>query len=113
MKLTKAMVAIGLSRSVADAQRLVKQGAVWVGGCAPPCNPRQEPFLKCFCGGWRKITNPAERVETGEKVRVSSGNWRLVNRTDGRPGWDQLPGIGEVPDEGCASEADTVGCAGP
>ena len=68
-----------MARSGAEAQRLIKQGAVYAGGCIPPCNARNLPY-KCVCKGWRRVTNPAEDVMSGDVVRVGDGNWRLLKR---------------------------------
>ena len=95
MKLSKALVETEMARSGAEAQRLVKQGGVLVGGCIPPCNMRQSPY-KCTCGGWRKIVNPVEDVQTGEVMRVGDGSWRLLSR-EGAQGFDQIRGIAWVP----------------
>lgn len=96
MKLAKALTELKMARSGAEAQRLIKQGAVLVGGCVPPCNARLAPF-KCVCDGWRKITNPTEEVKPGEVVRVGDGNWRLL-KAEGSSKFDQIPGIGWVPE---------------
>jgi hypothetical protein len=96
MKLSKALVETKMARSGAEAQRLVKQGAVLVGGCIPPCNPRKEPYNKCTCGGWKKITNPVEDVNSGEVMRIGDGSWRLPKKESAQ-GFDQVPGIAWVP----------------
>lgn len=95
MKISKALVELGLARSGGEANRLTKQGAVQVGGCASDCT-----FFstgRCTCGGWKKVLNPVEDVEEGIVVKVSSGFWRCLPRIDGRQGFDQLPGVGKVP----------------
>lgn len=97
MKLAKALVALGMARSGAEAQRLVKEGAVLAGGCIPPCNARLPPY-KCVCAGWAKVTNPAQDVAAGVVLRVKDGNYRLLKR-DGSQGFDTIPGIGWVPDD--------------
>jgi hypothetical protein len=96
MKLAKALVETGMARSGAEAQRLVKQGAIIVGGCISPCNPRKAPYNPCTCGGWRKITNPAEEVKGGEVMRIGCGNWRLLKK-EGSQGFDQVQGIAYAP----------------
>jgi predicted rRNA methylase YqxC with S4 and FtsJ domains len=96
MRLGKVLTETGLARSGSEATRLIKQGAVTVGGCDPNCT-----FFdtgKCSCGGWRKVTNPLEEVESGLAVKVGDGNWRMMNRLDvGGAGWDQVKGIAQVP----------------
>jgi predicted rRNA methylase YqxC with S4 and FtsJ domains len=98
MKLAKALTALKIARSGSEAQRLIKQGAVLVGGCIPPCNGRMPPY-KCTCNGWRKVTSPTEDIPAGQVVRISDGNWRLMNRLDNTSGFDQVPGIGWVPED--------------
>lgn len=98
MKLVKALVLLDMARSGAEANRLVKQGSVWFGGCIPPCNARVFPY-KCTCDGWKKSTNPIEEVSAGQVIRIKDGSWRLLNRIDGQQGFDQVVGIGRVPDE--------------
>ena len=97
MKLAKALVELKMARSGAEAQRLVKQGAVLVGGCIPPCNARLAPYV-CTCNGWKKITNPVEDIAPGTVVRIGTGTWRLLQR-DGKQGFDAVPGIGWVPEK--------------
>jgi hypothetical protein len=58
---------------------------------------------KCVCNGWKKATNPTEDLEAGTVVRVKDGSWRLLVR-EGATGstgtvYDQVPGIGWVPEE--------------
>jgi hypothetical protein len=114
MKLSKALTETGMARSGAEAQRLVKQGAVLVGGCIPPCNMRRccgdneeshlgEPCplpvsmqFKCTCENWRKVTNPIEEIDSGEVMRIGDGGWRLLKR-EGVTGFDQVPGIARFP----------------
>ena len=36
MKVVKALVELGMARSGAEAQRMVKEGMVWAGGCIHP-----------------------------------------------------------------------------
>lgn len=98
MKLAKALTALRVARTGAEAQRLIKQGAIWVGGCIPPCNARLPPY-KCVCNGWRKVLNPAEDVPAGQVVRIKDGNYRLMNRLDGQSGSDQVPSIGWIPED--------------
>lgn len=93
MKLAKALVALNMARTGGEAQRLVKQGSILVGGCIPPCNARLHPYT-CNCGGWRKVTNPTEEIKPDEVIRIGSGNWRFV-KDDKK--FDQLPGIGWCP----------------
>lgn len=88
-----------MARSGAEANRLVKQGAVWIGGCIAPCNKREFPFV-CTCNGWHKSTNPIEDVPSGQVIRIGNGmgeNRLLV--AEGRVGFDQLMGIGRIPIE--------------
>ena len=98
MRLVKALTALRIARSGSEAQRFIKQGAIWVGGWIPPCNGRMPPY-KCTCGGWRKVTNPTEDIPAGQVVRLSEGNWRLMNSLDGSSSFDQVPGIGWVPED--------------
>ena|ERR1035441_3309519 len=96
MKLVKALVLLNMARSGAEANRLVKQGSIWFGGCIPPCNKRIHPFV-CTCGGWKKTTNPTEEINAGQVIRIKDGSIRLLTREDGKQGFDQLVGIGRVP----------------
>jgi len=98
MKLVKALVWLDMARSGAEAQRLVKQGAVWIGaGCTPECEFRRVSF-RCTCGGQRKATNPVEDLEDGTLFRVGDGNYRMLKpRMDGKDGFDCVPGCGYVP----------------
>lgn len=84
-----------MARSGGEAQRLVQQGGVWVGGCIPPCNARMSPF-KCTCNGWHKSLNPTENISAGTVLRLGDGSWRLLIRK-GSSAFDQLCGIGHVP----------------
>ena len=95
MKLFKALVSLEMARSNAEAQRLVKQGSVWVGGCIAPCNARKFPF-KCTCSGWRKVVNPTEEIKIHEVIRIKDGSFRLMTRDDGVAGFDSLRGIGRL-----------------
>jgi hypothetical protein len=92
MKLVKALVLLNIARSGTEANRLVKQGSVWFGGCIPPCNSRIAPF-KCTCDGWKKSINPIEEVSAGQVIRIKDGSWRLLTREDGKQGFDSVPGI--------------------
>jgi hypothetical protein len=94
MRIGKVLTETQLARSGSEATRLIKQGAISVGGCDPDC----EFFTtgKCSCGGWRKVTNPVEEVEAGLAVKVGDGRWRLMNKLEGT-GWDQVNGIARVP----------------
>lgn len=98
MKITKALIWLNMARSVAEAQRFIKQGAVWIGtGCKPECEFRRVS-CRCTCGGQRKATNPTEDLEDGIFLRVGDGNYRLMKpRMDGKDGFDQLAGCGFVP----------------
>jgi hypothetical protein len=98
MKLVKALVLLNIARSGTEANRLVKQGSVWFGGCIPPCNSRIAPF-KCTCDGWKKSINPIEEVSAGQVIRIKDGSWRLLTREDGKQGFDSVPGIGRVPSQ--------------
>jgi len=92
MKLDKLLVDQKMARSRAEAQRLIKQNAVSVGGCVRDCT-----FFntgKCTCGGWEKITDTQYEVPVGWCVKVGNGFWRTVARVDGRQGVDQLNGVG-------------------
>lgn len=91
MKISKLLVVTGLARTGGEANRLVKQGAVQVGGCDPDCS-----FFntgRCACGGWEKVVNPVEDVQSGMAVKVGTGMWRLLPRIDGQQGFDQVPGV--------------------
>jgi S4 domain len=95
-RLYKILVEEKLVRSRTEAERLIRQGAVSVGGCDPECT-----FFttgKCTCGGWRKVTKVTEEIEVGLAVKVSSGLWRVMNRLDG-PGYDLVNGIGRSREE--------------
>lgn len=97
MKLIKVMVVGRLARSRSEGERLIKQGAVQVGGCEPDCT-----FFttgQCTCGGWTKILNPVEEINPGTCVKVGMGFMRTVTRIDGTSGVDQLPGVAKVPQE--------------
>lgn len=97
MKLDLAMFTSRMARSRAEAQRLIKQGAVSVGGCVEDCT-----FFstgKCTCGGWEKITKPNHEVPAGWCIKVGSGFMRTVKR-EGAQGFDQLRGVGKVPVQG-------------
>jgi hypothetical protein len=96
MKLIKALIHAHMARSGAEANRMVKQNSVWVGGCIEPCNKRVAPYV-CTCGNWKKVTNPVEDIPAGTVIRVKDGNWRLLTREDGRQGFDQVAGIARVP----------------
>ena len=92
MKLYKILVAEKLVRSRTEGERLIRQGAVSVGGCAPGC-----PFFTtgaCTCDGWQKVTNPVEEIEVGLAVKVGTGLWRVMPRIDNRAGVDLVNGIG-------------------
>jgi hypothetical protein len=94
--LYKILVEEKLVRSRTEAERLIRQGAVSVGGCDPECT-----FFatgKCTCGGWRKVTKATEEIEIGLAVKVSNGFWRVMNRVDG-PGYDLVNGIGRSREE--------------
>lgn len=91
----KVLVVTELARSGSEANRLIKQGAVQVGGCQPDCT-----FFstgKCVCGGWTKVTNPAAEIESGMCVKIGNGLYRTVARIDGTSGFDQLKGVAKVP----------------
>jgi hypothetical protein len=60
------------------------------------------PPYTCNCGGWKKITNPAEDIAPGVVVRIGDGSWRLLTR-EGITGFEQVPGIGWVPEANPAS----------
>jgi hypothetical protein len=123
MQLNKAMLALGMVRSMGEATRLVKQGAVHVGGCIWPCNMRRccpdeathntcpvpaAQQFKCTCGGWKKVTDFRQDVPEGQVVRISRGDWRLLIKEDDpnappankgknhHPGFNQLRGVGRV-----------------
>jgi hypothetical protein len=93
----KVLVVTKLARSGSEANRLIKQGAVQVGGCKSDCT-----FFstgKCTCGGWTKVTNPAEDVEVGFSVKIGTGFGRTVARIDGASGFEFLHGVAKVPSE--------------
>lgn len=94
MKLDKVLVDQKLARSRAEAQRLIKQGAVSVGGCAADCT-----FFKtgnCTCGGWEKTTDTQDDIPSGWCVKIGKGFWRRVPKLEGE-GFDQLNGVCKVP----------------
>jgi hypothetical protein len=96
-RLYKVLVEEKLVRSRTEAERFIRQGAVSVGGCDPACT-----FFatgKCTCGGWRKVTKVTEEIEVGLAVKVSDGRWRVMNRIDGKPGYDLVNGIGRSREE--------------
>ena len=97
MKLVKALKTLGMARTGSEANRMVKEGSILVGGCIPPCNARMPPY-KCVCDGWRKATNPVEEIPAGTVLRVRDGRWRLLTG-DVPNKFDQVPGIGWVPEE--------------
>lgn len=79
-RLYKILVEEKLVRSRTEAERIIKQGAVSVGGCAPDCL-----FFttgKCSCHGWRKVTKATEEIEIGLAVKIGHGNWRVMTRLD-------------------------------
>lgn len=77
MKLISLMVDCELASSRGEAERLVKQGAVRIGGCEARCSFFETG--KCTCGEWRKATSPTEDVKPGESVKVGSGFGRTTN----------------------------------
>jgi len=90
-RIYKILVEEKLVRSRTEAERLIRQGAVSVGGCDPGCG-----FFttgKCNCGGWRKVLKPTEEIEVGLAVKVGNGLWRVMQRLEA-PGFDLLNGIG-------------------
>lgn len=92
MRLYEILVEEKLVRSRTEAERMIRQGAIWVGGCDPDCD-----FFttgKCTCKGWQKITKATEEIAVGLAIKVGSGNWRVMPRLDGQPGYDQVKGIG-------------------
>jgi hypothetical protein len=97
MRLAKVLTTLRMAQSGSEAQRLIKQGAVYVGGCIPPCNGRMLPY-KCVCDGWKKITNPGEDIAEGVVVRIGDGNYRMVKKLDGTTGFEMFIGIGWVPE---------------
>ena len=95
-RLYKILVEEKLVRSRTEAERLIRQGAVSVGGCDPECT-----FFttgKCTCGGWRKVTKATEEIEVGLVVKVGNGFWRVMNRLEGS-GYDLVNGIGRSREE--------------
>ena len=95
MKLIKALVALNMARSNAEANRLVKQNAVWVGNCKEGCSLRHTSFT-CNCGGWHKAFTPTEDIPVGGCLRIKEGNIRLMTRENGNQGFDQLQGSGRI-----------------
>lgn len=83
-----------MARSGSEASRLVKQGAVQVGGCSPDCTWFNTG--RCACGGWQRMTDPVAEVAGGDAIKVGTGMWRLLKK-DGSHGFDQVPGVGRVP----------------
>ena len=99
-RLYKILVEERLVRSRTEAERLIRQGAISVGGCSPECS-----FFTtgdCSCNGWRKVLKPTEEIEIGLAVKVGNGRWRVMNRLDG-PGYDLVNGIGR-----CRAEHETI-----
>ena len=97
MRLVSLLYHLNLDRSVSEARRLILQGGVRVGGCESGCS-----FFgtgHCDCGGWSKITDPKFEPTPGSVIKVGPGNWRIVSRINGNPGFDQLPGVAWVPEE--------------
>ena len=95
-QLYKILVEEKLVRSRTEGERLIRQGAVSVGGCDADC-----AFFttgKCNCGGWRKVTKTTEEIEVGLAVKVGNGFWRVMNRLVG-PGYDLVNGIGRSREE--------------
>lgn len=93
MKLFRILVERKLARSGGEATRLIKQGAVMVGGCELDCQ-----FFatgKCSCGGWNKITDPIMEIAPGTCVKVGTGLWRCIPKLEGK-GYDQVNGIARV-----------------
>lgn len=91
MRLYEILVEEKLVRSRTEAERMIRQGAVSVGGCAPDCS-----FFttgRCTCNGWRKVTKATEEIEVGLAVKVGKGFWRAMTRLDA-PGFDLVNGIG-------------------
>ena len=97
MKVVKALVELGMARSGAEAQRMVKEGMVWAGGCITPCNPRRAPYTRCTCNGWHRAKLPTEDIPEITVLRVKDGNYRFMKRMDGQSGIDVVKGIGRVP----------------
>lgn len=91
MRINKLMVDLGLARTGGEATRLVKQGAVLVGGCERDCHWINTG--KCTCGGWKKETDPAKTVPNGSVIKVGTGHWRLLPRLDGQRGFEQVRGV--------------------
>lgn len=92
MRLYEILVSEKMVRSRTEADRMIKQGAVSVGGCDSDCS-----FFstgRCACGGWRKVTKVTEEIEVGMAVKIGSGNWRVMTRLDGTVGFDMVKGIG-------------------
>jgi ribosomal 50S subunit-recycling heat shock protein len=92
MRLYKLLVEEKLVRSRTEAERLIKQGAVSVGGCKADCS-----FFstgRCTCNGWRKVTKATEEIEVGLAVKIGNGFWRVMTRLDGQQGFDLVNGIG-------------------
>jgi hypothetical protein len=94
MRLGKVLIETKLARSGSEATRLIQQGAVTVGGCDPDC--KFVDTAKCSCGGWRRVTDPLEEVDSGLTVKVGDGLWRVVSKLEGA-GFDQVNGIARVP----------------
>jgi len=96
-RLYKILVEEKLVRSRTEAERIIRQGGVSVGGCDPDCT-----FFttgKCTCGGWRKVTKATEEIAVGEAVKIGNGHWRVMTRLDGNPGFDLVNGIGRSREE--------------
>lgn len=97
MRLTKVLTEMGLARTGGEANRLIKQGSVSIGGCYAGCS-----FIstgRCDCGGWEKATQPTQDIAPRTVVKIANGFYRTIPKIDGEKGFDQLPGVCRVPEE--------------
>jgi hypothetical protein len=95
MKVRSVLTSEGLARTGGEADRLIKGGAVLMGGCDPECRFFATGY--CSCGQWQKVTDPRAEAEKGAVIKVGAGLWRTVARIDGKQGFDQLRGVCRVP----------------
>lgn len=99
MRVDQLMLASGMVLSRSEAQRLIKGGAVFMGGCVGPCNARRfqcPSFAGNNCDLWLRVTDPTTEAIPGEVIRIGRGNYRLV-QIQGSGQLAQLPGVCYIP----------------